>query len=122
VSNERIVLGRKGEDISVEFLRKQGYKIIKRNYRCSLGEVDVIARDKQVICFVEVKTRRTDRYGLPEEAIDSYKQRRLARVALSYLKEKKLFNQDIRFDVVSICPDEIRIIKNAFVLNKHYFY
>lgn len=122
MSNERIVLGRKGEDISVEFLRKQGYKIIKRNYRCSLGEVDVIARDKQVICFVEVKTRRTDRYGLPEEAIDSYKQRRLARVALSYLKEKKLFNQDIRFDVVSIFPDEIRIIKNAFVLNKHYFY
>jgi putative endonuclease len=90
MSNETINLGRRGENLSVEFLKKQGYKIMERNYRCSIGEVDIIAKEKNVLCFVEVKTRKTEEYGLPEEAIDWHKQRKLAKVALTYLKEKKI--------------------------------
>lgn len=58
MSNKRIDLGKKGEDISVKFLKKQGYEIIERNYRCSLGEVDIVAKDKNILCFVEVKARK----------------------------------------------------------------
>jgi len=122
MSKERISLGKKGEDISIEFLRKQGYKIMERNYRCPAGEADIIARDKDVICFVEVKTRRTREYGLPEEAIDWHKQKRLAKVALRYLKEKKIEGQDFRFDVVSICSGRIELIKDAFIVRSDYSY
>jgi len=120
VSNERINLGRRGENISIEFLKKQGYKIMERNYRCSLGEIDIVAKDKNVLCFVEVKTRKSQEYGLPEEAVDWRKQRKLAKVALAYLKEKKVYNQDLRFDVVSVCPGDIKLIKDAFVVKIDY--
>jgi putative endonuclease len=122
MSNERINLGRRGENISVEFLKKKGYKIIERNYRCSLGEIDIVAKDKNVLCFVEVKTRKTERYGLPEEAINWHKQRKLTKVALTYLKEKKIYKQDLRFDVVSVYPDHIELIKDAFIVKTDYIY
>jgi len=122
MSNERINLGRRGENISVEFLKKKGYKIIERNYRCSLGEIDIVAKDKNVLCFVEVKTRKTERYGLPEEAINWHKQRKLTKVALTYLKEKKIYKQDLRFDVVSVYPDHIELIKDAFIVKTDYTY
>lgn len=122
MGNRRINLGKKGEDISTKFLKKQGYKIMERNYRCSLGEIDIVAKDKDILCFVEVKTRRTEEYGLPEEAIDAYKQKKLAKVALSYLKQKKIHGQDLRFDVVSVYPDHIELIKDAFVVNADYTY
>ncbi|MFQ5866382.1 MAG: YraN family protein [bacterium] len=122
MSNERINLGKRGENISVEFLKKQGYKIMERNYRCSLGEIDIVAKDKNVLCFVEVKTRKTKEYGLPEQAIDWHKQKKLAKVALTYLKEKKIYRQDLRFDVVSVYPDHIELIKDAFIVNTDYTY
>jgi len=122
MSNGRINLGKRGEDISIEFLKKQGYKITERNYRCSLGEVDIIAKDKDVLCFVEVKTRKTEEYGLPEEAIGWHKQRKLARVALAYLREKKIDKQDVRFDVVSVCGERIELIKDAFIVETDYTY
>lgn len=122
MSNERINLGKKGEDRSIEFLKGQGYKIMERNYRCSLGEIDIVAKDKNVLCFVEVKTRKTEEYGLPEEAIDWHKQRKLTKVALTYLKEKKIYKQDLRFDVVSVYPDHIELIKDAFIVKADYTY
>jgi len=122
MNNERINLGKKGENISVEFLKGQGYKIMERNYRCSLGEIDIVAKDKNVLCFVEVKTRKTERYGLPEEAINWHKQRKLTKVALTYLKEKKIYKQDLRFDVVSVYPDHIELIKDAFIVKTDYTY
>jgi len=122
MSNKRINLGRKGEDISVKFLKKQGYKIMERNYRCSLGEIDIVAKDKNILCFVEVKTRKTKEYGLPEEAIDEHKQKKLAKVALVYLKEKKIYKQDLRFDVVSVYSNHIELIKDAFIVNTDYAY
>lgn len=122
MNNRRIELGKKGEDISVKFLKKQGYEIIERNYRCSLGEIDIIAKDKNILCFVEVKMRNTKEYGLPEEAIDGYKQKNLARVALTYLKQKRIYEQDLRFDIVSVYPDRIQLIKDAFVVEEDYTY
>jgi len=122
MSKQRINLGRRGEKISVEFLRKQGYKIMDRNYRCPQGEIDIVAKDKDVLCFVEVKTRRTEKYGLPAEAVDWHKQKKLARTALTYLKEKNISQQDLRFDVISVYPDHIEIIKDAFLVTKDYIY
>ncbi|MFB0525901.1 MAG: YraN family protein [bacterium] len=122
MSNKKIDLGRKGEEISVEFLRKQGYKILQRNYRCSLGEIDIVAKDKNILCFVEVKTRNTEEYGLPEEAIDGRKKKKLAKLALTYLKQKKIYKQDFRFDVVSVCPNHIELIRDAFIVNGDYTY
>jgi len=122
VSNERINLGKKGEKISIEFLKKQGYKIVETNYRCSVGEIDIVAKDKDVLCFVEVKTRKSDEYGLPEEAVDRHKQRKLVKVALAYLEEKKVYGQDLRFDVVSVYPGHIKLIKDAFIVRTDYPY
>jgi len=122
VSNERINLGRRGENVSVKFLKKQGYKIMQTNYRCSVGEVDIIAKDNNVLCFVEVKTRKSQEFGLPEEAVDWRKQMKLAKVALTYLKEKKICEQDLRFDVVSVYPDHIKLIKDAFIVRMDYSY
>jgi len=122
VSNERINLGKKGEKISIEFLKKQGYKIVETNYRCSVGEIDIVAKDKDVLCFVEVKTRKSEEYGLPEEAVDGRKQRKLVNVALAYVKEKKVYEQDLRFDVVSVYPGHIKLIKDAFIVGTDYPY
>jgi len=122
MNNKRINLGRTGEDISVKFLKKQGYKIMERNYRCSLGEIDIVAKDKNILCFVEVKTRKTEEYGLPEEAIDRHKQKKLTKVALAYLKQKRIYKQDLRFDVVSVYPNHIELIKDAFIVNTDYTY
>ena len=122
MSNERINLGKKGEKISIEFLKKQGYKIVETNYRCSVGEIDIVAKDKDVLCFVEVKTRKSDEYGLPEEAVDWHKQRKLVKVALAYLEEKKVYGQDLRFDVVSVYPGHIKLIKDAFIVRTDYPY
>ncbi len=120
MNNRRIELGKKGEDISVKFLKKRGYEIIERNYRCSLGEIDIIAEDKNVLCFVEVKTRNTKEYGLPEEAIDGYKQKKLTRVALAYLKQNNIHKRYLRFDIVCVYPDRIELIKDAFVADGDY--
>ena len=83
-------LGRRGEAIAVSFLKRQGYKIIERNYRSKLGEIDIIAREKDNIVFVEVKTRRSDDFGLPQEAVSYRKQYRLTKIALGYLAYHRL--------------------------------
>lgn len=90
-----------------------------------MGEIDIIAREKGVLCFVEVKTRKSDRFGLPQEAIDALKQRKIAKVALGYLKEKNLLGKKARFDVVSIVysgalEPKLDLIKNAFDLSEDF--
>ena len=112
--------GESGESIAVKFLKKNGYKIIERNYRCNLGEIDIIARDGRVLAFIEVKARRTDEFGGPKWAVTSRKQRKISMVALKYLKETEQMEKKARFDVVAIRvlpgdPD-VEIIKNAFEL------
>ncbi len=121
-----IELGRIGEEEAAVFLKKRGFKIICLNYRNRLGQIDIIAKQRRTICFLEVKTRQSDRFGQPKEAINSLKQRKISQAALMFLKQEKLLDSPTRFDVVSISyPDaqpKIELIKNAFELNKNYLY
>lgn len=121
-----IELGRRGEHTAVNFLKNSGYNIINTNYRTRLGQIDIIAKDKGIICFVEVKTRRTVRFGRPDEAIETSKQRKISQVALMFLKQKRLLNTPARFDVISISylkeQPKIELIKNAFKLDDRYLY
>ena len=120
VLNQRQTYGRESESIAVKQLKKQGYKIVEQNYRSKLGEIDIIAKDKKTLVFVEVKARRSDRYGSPKWAITPKKKRQMSKVALYYLKVTKQTNVKARFDVVTICSldgkPQIDVIKNAFEL------
>jgi putative endonuclease len=114
-------LGKKGEEVALRFLKKKGYRIIETNYVCKLGEMDLIAKEKDTLVFVEVKTRTSMHFGPPQLAVTNFKQRQLSKVALNFLKEKKLGDVKARFDVVAILlgqkGEEIELIKNAFDLN-----
>ena len=120
MTQERIALGKKGEELAIAQLKALRYKILERNFKCSLGEIDVIARDKNTLVFVEVKTRATREFGGPAAAVHERKQRQLSKVALLYLNQKKLFNIPARFDVVAVelLPPfpHIEVIQNAFEL------
>lgn len=122
----RIFVGKTGEEVAVDFLKKYGYKILERNFRTGLGELDIIARDKNTICFVEVRTRTSSDKGSGLESITRTKQYRLSRLALSYLKSNRLLNRRARFDIVSILLDgrnrKIEFLKNAFELDRRYTY
>jgi len=112
-------VGERGEMIAWDYLKKQGYEIVEKNYRCSLGEMDVVAKEKGQLVFVEIKTRRTDRFGLPEEAVHLAKQKKLIRLTHWYLKETHQEEKAVRFDVLAIrYPEkgepEFRLIRNAF--------
>lgn len=125
MSKERRKLGAKGEQLALEFLKKEGYKIQEQNYRCSLGEIDLIAKDKETIVFVEVKTRKSIQYGAPEMAVNAFKKKQITRVALNYLLRKGEKNVDSRFDVVSVFlgdKSHIELIKNAFPLKGRWMY
>ncbi len=115
-------LGAEGEEQASRFLERFGYKILERNYRSPLGEIDIVATDGQVICFIEVKTRRALSYGWPQEAVHLRKQRRIVQVALIYLKEKGIRDRDIRFDVVARYGDNLELIKGAFEAGPHYYF
>ena len=113
-------LGKKGEDIAAAFLEKKGYNILFRNYKCSFGEIDIIAKHKKILSFIEVKTRSTKKYGLPQEAVTSVKQTKISRVALEFVQRYKMDNRAARFDVVSVQSlndgYEVDLIENAFEL------
>lgn len=121
-----ISFGRCGEESALSFLRDNGYKIIARNYKVKSGEVDIIACDNDTVCFIEVKARRSGRFGSPQEAVGRLKQLRIARASLQFLKEKKLLDKKARFDVVSLEYGEgapkPHIIKNAFELDERFLY
>jgi putative endonuclease len=94
-------LGKKGEAAAAEFLKGKGYRILRTNYRTPLGEIDIIAKDGEVVVFVEVKTRADDSFGHPYEAVTSRKREKMRRVALCFLKGLKK-EVPARFDVLSI--------------------
>ena len=97
------------------FLEKQGYQILERNFLCPAGEIDLIAKEGEYLCFVEVKYRSERETGTPEEAVDAKKQKRISRAALFYLMKQGLGDTTpCRFDVVGIRPEWIRVTKNAF--------
>ncbi len=98
-------LGKKAEDIAVEFLVKNGYRILCRNFRFQKAEIDIIAEKDQMIVIVEVKARSTDNFILPHEAVTKTKIRSIVNAANHYLEEFKK-NQEARFDIISVLPDE----------------
>ena len=102
------------EAAAAAYLEKQGLVILRKNYRCRSGEIDLIARDGTCLVFVEVKYRTTDRYGSPLEAVNVRKQQTIRKVAEVYLLTRKQTDCEVRFDVVGICGDDIRHIKDAF--------
>lgn len=107
--------GSRYEDMAAAFLEQQGYEILNRNYRGTRGEIDMIAKDDRYLVFIEVKYRRDDKKGYPEEAVGLQKQRRIRHTAADYLYSQR-YGQDVpcRFDVVSILGTEIRLIRDAF--------
>jgi putative endonuclease len=113
-------LGRRGETLAVQYLKKNGYQLIQRNYICKMGEMDIIAKEKDTLVFVEVKARTSTAFGPPQLAVNPAKQRQLSKVALNFLKEKRIEDSKARFDVVAILlgegGDEIELIKDAFDL------
>lgn len=111
-------LGDRGEDLAAAFLKKQGYKIMERNYRTPLGEVDLIARHQGALVFIEVKTRTSARFGAGQEAVHAAKQARLRKLAGYYLQQKRLEEITVRFDVVAILwhdgQAQVEVIEGAF--------
>ena len=116
--DERRKLGDQGEDLAAVALKKQGYKIVERNYVTPLGEIDLIAKQKGVLVFIEVKTRKSGRFGAPAEAVHPAKQTKLRRLADYYLKQNRLGEVPVRFDVVSIVIEQVghrlEVIQDAF--------
>ncbi|MFH1904683.1 MAG: ribonuclease HII [bacterium] len=116
----KISLGEYGEDFTCRFLKTKRYKIIEKNYRSLWGEIDIIAKDKDTLVFIEVKTRSSDRFGPPESSVTRTKQNRIRRIAEAYIKTSKYQNLCFRFDVVSILFDskknmvDFKLIQNAF--------
>lgn len=110
--------GKRSEDLAAEFLARKGLKILGRNVRCALGELDLICRAGETTVFVEVKSRYAGGYGLPQESVSGGKQRKLTRLAQWYLKSHGLERQPARFDVVAILwkqdEPELTWIVNAF--------
>jgi len=113
-------LGARGEALACRLLKEKGYKIIERNFKTPIGEIDIVAREGQTLVFVEVKTRESAAFGSAKWAVDQRKQQKLSRVALYYLSLKAWQDRPARFDVVAIFSnsgqESIELIKNAFEL------
>ena len=122
----KLAVGAQGEQIAAKFLKKNGYKILQRNYRCKYGELDIVCYDHGVIVFIEVKTRYSNKYGTPELSVTEAKKANYKGCFTLY-RRKKIEGIDLRFDVVSIfnSPIEkhptITLFKNAFTKVVHIF-
>jgi putative endonuclease len=114
VTAARLALGAAGEDEAAAWYSAHGYRVVDRNWRCRDGELDLVVRRGRELVFVEVKTRRTDRYGIPAEAVTPAKQRRLRSLAGRYLDATGSRAGSLRFDVVSILAGRLEVIEAAF--------
>ncbi len=120
-SNKRD-FGNWGEQIAVDFLQKQGYRMVKRNFRCPYGEIDLIAKEKDIWCFIEVKARKSKSFGYGFDSVTRAKQKHIIKVAQYYLNQSALYEAPARFDVVSIDfvsekDYQIQLIRNAFYMS-----
>ena len=123
---DNINIGKYGEDLACKYLETKGYKIKERNFRTFLGEIDIVSEYKRDIIFVEVKTRRSDKFGYPEEAINYNKQRKIIKNALCYLAKYNLWENNYCFDVILVSISNhkeikrIKHIRNAFYIDGKY--
>jgi putative endonuclease len=118
-ADPRRALGVSGEELVAGWYTTHGYTVVDRNWRCTEGELDLVARRAQVLVFCEVKTRSSNRFGTPAEAVTSTKARRIRRLAARWLAEHRQRAPEIRFDVASVLvrrgqPPEIDVIEAAF--------
>lgn len=118
MTKSRIELGQIGEKLAYTELTRMGYKVLAQNYRCRIGEIDIIAEDGETLVFIETKTRNKTETSIAKEAVNIRKQHKIAKTALTYMKNNNLMEKRVRFDVVAISMKEsephIEIIKNAF--------
>jgi putative endonuclease len=127
MTRARQKLGKLGEEVASDFLEKKSYRILERNYRTPLGEIDIIARDKDYLVFVEVKSLSSTSYILPQEMVNKNKQKQIIKAALSYLKAKGLEDTNCRFDCMAVVfspakEPEVELIKDAFQADDVYLY
>ncbi len=110
-------IGEKNEELAVRFLEKKGYKILARNYRIPVGEIDIVGKQGDCLCFIEVRSRQSEKFGSPADSIDFRKRQHLIRTAQGYLQSKR-WEGEARFDVIAITyrygKPEIELIQNAF--------
>jgi putative endonuclease len=111
-----IEVGATGEDRAADHLVRSGYRIVERNYRCKLGELDVVARDSGVLVFVEVRSRRSADFGCALDAVSWYKRKQVSRVAMSYIAYRRPRFTEARFDVIAITGSELVHVKDAWRL------
>jgi putative endonuclease len=114
-------VGNRGEELATAFLERGGFTIIERNFRCKGGEVDIVARDGKTLVFVEVKSRKTLSYGVPQLAVTPFKQRQISKAALTWLAKNRQHDTPARFDVIAILltsdyQHQVEHIRNAFEL------
>ena len=113
-------IGAMGENISENYLKNSGYRILDRNFKCKCGEIDIIAIHKNYICFIEVKTRYGIKFGTPGEAVNFSKQKKIYKTAQMYILRKNIVDWDFRFDVIEVIVNiyndnfSINHIKDAF--------
>lgn len=117
--SSHIKTGKFGERLALDYLANKGYSILETNYRNKIGEVDIIAYDKDILTFIEVKTRSGKDYGYAYESVDSRKQKKIVNACLLFLQKHKLHDVQVRFDVIEVYPtekDRINHFENAFSL------
>ncbi|MFH1856478.1 MAG: YraN family protein [Candidatus Omnitrophota bacterium] len=109
--NPAFIFGRKAESKAADYLKKQGYRILNRNYNCRFGEIDIIAKKAETICFVEVKARINLDFGPPAVFVTSKKQNRIKKTAFCFIKDECSKDFNYRFDVISVIKDQKGILK-----------
>lgn len=112
--NNKREMGSRYESLAASFLEQRGYRIVERNYRCHIGEIDLIAMDKGYLVFVEVKYRKTPLFGMPVEAVNLKKRKIISKVAQTYLASKGMSEVNVRFDIVAVLGDTVTVYENAF--------
>jgi putative endonuclease len=124
LSDFRKQVGNKGESLAEDYIKRKGYKIIQRNYRCRLG--DIIAKDDDTIVFIEVRTKQNENFGSPQDSVTSTKINKISKTALSFIQEKNLSGFSYRFDFIAITFSQgkpnIEHIENAFMPSGRYMF
>jgi putative endonuclease len=110
-----IAFGQRGEELAAQWYMQRGYRIVDRNWRCQLGEIDLVVRRGSLLVVAEVKARTSDAFGIPALAVGAAKQQRLRRLAAAWLKDHRLGRAvDVRFDVVAVTGDLVDVYEAAF--------
>lgn len=115
--------GKIGEDLACEYILKKNFEIIERNFRCKIGEIDIIAKDKDELVFIEVKTRSQNKYGNPSDAVDKYKKKHIYHAAEYYMMINRIENVFCRLDVMEVfmydSGTKINYLKNCILEKPH---